>query len=418
MTTTVPRLRTSLLVWGVAAGSYVVAVANRSSLGIAGLQARDRLGVSASTLAVLAVAQLVVYAALQVPVGIALDRRGPRALVATGAFVMAGGQLLMAVASSPGPAVVARMLVGAGDAMTFVSVLRLVPAWFAPQHTPRVTQLTGIVGQLGQVVSAVPFAAGLHAFGWTPAFAALAAAGTAAGAGVVIAVRDAPGPRFPDTMHLRPAPGVLRAVLGEPGAWLGFWVHALSQYGVNVVVLLWGYSFFVEGEGLTAAETSGLFTLNVVANVVAGLTLGELTARRPARRTRTVLAVSVVTAAAWAAVLAPSGPRPLWVLAVFVVVLAAGGPASLVGFDVARSTVPAERLGAATGVVNTGGFVTALTTMLAIGLILDAVAGTGPRDLDAYRVAMSFVAVPWLLGVVGVLSSRRRTRAAHPGLLL
>jgi len=110
----------------------------------------------------------------------------------------------------------------------------------------------------------------------------------------------------------------------------------------------------------------------------------------------------------------PSGPRPLAVLAFFVVAVAVGGPTSLVGFDVARHCTPAHRLGATTGFVNTGSFVAALSTMLAIGVVLDHVAPGASRDLDAYRQGLAVVAVPWVMGVTGLLVSRRRTRAAHP----
>ena len=112
--------------------------------------------------------QLLVYAGLQVPVGVSVDRLGPRRLIATGALVMAGGQVLLAVSHQLPLALLARALVGAGDAMTFVSVLRLVNAWFPPRRIPLVTQLTGMIGQTGQLLSAVPLAALLRLHGWTP----------------------------------------------------------------------------------------------------------------------------------------------------------------------------------------------------------------------------------------------------------
>jgi MFS family permease len=158
--------RRALIVWGVAVAAYVVAITNRSSFGVATLEVTERFGVSSSLLATMAVAQLVVYAALQVPVGVLLDRYGPRLLVATGAGVMALGQAVLALAPSAAWVLAGRVLVGAGDALTFVSVVRLVPAWFALRRVPLLTQLTGSIGQLGQVVSAVPLVALLHAAGW------------------------------------------------------------------------------------------------------------------------------------------------------------------------------------------------------------------------------------------------------------
>ena len=184
--------RRALVVWGVAVVAYVVAVMNRSSFGVATLEVTELFGVSSALLASMAVAQLVVYALLQVPVGVLLDRYGPRALVATGAGVMALGQAVLALAPSAGLVLVGRVLVGAGDALTFVSVVRLVPAWFAVHRVPVMTQLTGSLGQLGQVLSAVPVVALLHAQGWRTTFLSVAAVGVVVGVAVLAVVRDAP----------------------------------------------------------------------------------------------------------------------------------------------------------------------------------------------------------------------------------
>jgi sugar phosphate permease len=428
VTTSTPPGARALTVWGAAVAAYAIAVLHRSSLGVAGLETTSRFGVSASVLASLAVAQLIVYAAFQIPVGVVLDRLGPRRIIAGGAFLMAVGQLVVATATVVPAALLGRMFIGAGDAMTFVCVIRLIPAWFPQRRVPLMTQLTGSIGQLGQVLAAVPLVAVLQGSGWGAGFGGLAAVGLLAAILVVVVVRDSPasGPADPAATRTRPAAAVempappegvvagLRAVAREPGAWLGFWVHFVSAFSTNVVVLLWGFSFFVEGQGRTTAEASALLTLNVVAAVVAGPLVGEASARHPERRTRIVLIIAGVIGVAWLVVLVPSGPRPLAVLALFVVAIAVGGPTSLVGFDVARHCTPAHRLGATTGFVNTGAFVAALSTMLAIGVVLDHLAPGTSRDLDAYRQSLAIVAVPWVMGVTGLLVARRRTRAAHP----
>jgi MFS family permease len=77
------------LVWGAAVFAYVVAVLQRSSLGVSGVEAQHLFGVSASTLSTLAVVQLVVYAGLQIPVGVLLDRVGPKRLIVAGAVLLA-----------------------------------------------------------------------------------------------------------------------------------------------------------------------------------------------------------------------------------------------------------------------------------------------------------------------------------------
>ena len=70
----------------------------------------------------------------------------------------------------------ARVFVGMGDAMIFISLLRLVALWFPPARTAMITQITGVLGQLGRHrVAAAPLALALSAWGWTPSFATAAA---------------------------------------------------------------------------------------------------------------------------------------------------------------------------------------------------------------------------------------------------
>ncbi|MDQ1617703.1 MAG: hypothetical protein QOE19_272, partial [Actinomycetota bacterium] len=88
--------RRAWLVWSVGVTAYVVAVLQRTSLGVAGLEATRRFDASASVLASFAVLQLLVYAGLQVPVGLLLDRWGPRRLIVSGTLLMSVGQLVLA----------------------------------------------------------------------------------------------------------------------------------------------------------------------------------------------------------------------------------------------------------------------------------------------------------------------------------
>src|ERR1700761_7118990 len=102
--------RRSWVVFGFANFAYIVAVLQRSSLGVAGVAATERFHVSAAVLSSLAVIQLIVYAGMQIPVGIVLDRLGSKRLIATGAALMFVGQLTLALAPSIGFAIAGRIL--------------------------------------------------------------------------------------------------------------------------------------------------------------------------------------------------------------------------------------------------------------------------------------------------------------------
>lgn len=408
------RVRNGWVVWGAALATYVLAVFHRTSLGVAGLLAVERFDISAAQLSAFTVVQLLVYAAMQVPVGMLLDRFGPRRMLLSGVATMTVAQLAFAVVPTYPLAVAARVLVGAGDAMVFISVLRLVATWFPPARIPLVTQITGVTGQVGSVFAALPMTVALIELGWTGAYATAAGVGVALGIVLLVVVRDTPRARVAPGPAMVPAQVLasLRAAWAEPGTRLGLWTHFTTQFSVTTLGLLWGYPFLVQGEGLSPGAAGTLLTLLTVSTMLAGPVIASLVSRRPFSRSTLVLWVVAAIVAAWTIVLAWPGRVPVPVLVLLVLVVGVGGPTSMVGFDFARTFNPPERLGSATGIVNVGGWVASLVVMLLIGLVLDwrTPGGSTGYSTQAFRLAMSTQYLVWGLGGWQVWRYRRRAR--------
>jgi MFS family permease len=396
------------VIWAVGLIAYVVGVMQRTSLGVAGLDAAARFHASPAALSGFVVLQLLVYASLQVPAGVLLDRFGARSLVVVGAVIMAAGQLLLAVATALPLAIAARVLVGAGDALTFISVLSVIGAWFPARRVPLMTQLTGLIGQLGQVLSAVPLAALLHGEGWSTAFTSAAALGLAVAVAVAAVLRNRPpgAPAPPPAATPREVLDGLARSWREPGTRLGLWTHTGTQFSGTVFALLWGVPYLVAGQGFTPAAASAMLTLLVGVGILAGPLFGEFTARHPLRRSWLVLTVIITSAVAWTAVLAVPPPAPHWMLVVLVVVIAFGAPGSMIGFDYARTFNPGHRHGTAVGIVNIGGFVASLLVAFGVGVLL----GPGGYTPAGFRLAWCVQYVVWAAALVGVLLARRKAR--------
>ena len=416
--------RRAWVIWLVGLSVYVLAVFYRTSLGVAGLLAADRFDISAAQLATFTVVQLAVYAAMQIPVGVLIDRYGSKRLMLTGLVLMTTAQFWFAFAGSFEVGIAARIMLGAGDAMIFTSLLRVVAVWFRVKQAPFVTQLTGMVGQLGAIVAATPLAAALAAWGWTRSFA------TAAGIGVVLAgfllllVKDSPyRGQAVERIKMRALTRTLGEVWGNPGTQLGLWVHFTSQFGATVFTMLWGFPFLVLGEGLEPQLASWLLVVMTLTAMAAGPLVAAFTARVPYRRSQLVLGIVLTMMTVWAVVLSWPGRAPLWLLVLLVIVTAMGGPGSMVSFDLARTFHPSSRLGRATGVVNIGGFTASLVTIALIGVVLDQLAPGGQEDytLDDFRIAMSVQFLFWGIGIVQLVRYRRKSlrhiEDAHPAAL-
>ena len=397
------------IVWTTGLFAYIVAVLDRTTLGVSGLDAADRFNASPTALSTFVVLQVIVYAGAQVPAGLLLDRFGSKALIVSGAALMASGQLVLAFTESLPAAIGARAVLGLGDAFTFISVLRLVPHWFTPRQVPLVTQLTGICGQLGQVLSAIPFFALLTGSGWTTAYVSVVAVGVLSIVLTLLLVHNAPEGRVVEyeTTSIRETLASVKTVWLRPGTRLGFFTHMGTQFSVTVFALMWGVPYLTVAQGLSAAVAGALLTVSVVAAISSGILVGIFTGRHPHRRSRLVLSIIASNALVWTIVLALPGRAPLWLLVVLVVVISVGGPGSMVGFDFARTFNPRATLGTASGMVNMGGFIASLLVMQGMGLIIDAV---GEFSFEAFRRAWTVQYAIWALAVVGILITRRKAR--------
>jgi MFS family permease len=366
-------VRNPWAVWVVGLLVYLVAVFHRSSLAVAGLAASDRFDISASQLATFTMLQLVVYAAMQIPVGLLVDRFGSRSVLLCGTLLLTVAQAGFALAESYPAALVARVFVGMGDAMTFICVLRLVSSWFPARRIPLVTQLTGTLGQLGAVLAAVPMTWALGHLGWTKAYLVAASVGLVLAIAVLVVLHDSPTHRNlrGPALSVSAARTSLGASWAHPGTRLGFWMHFSTQFSATALSLLWGYPFFVKGE-LQSSSTAGLLlTLMVLAVMAAGPTLGWLVGNHPWHRSTMVLTIVFSIVVVWTAVLA-----------------------------------------SASGIINQGGFIASLLLVIAIGFVLDWRTPGSSTDYtpSAFRWAMSTQFVIWAVGLSQVCRYRKQAR--------
>jgi sugar phosphate permease len=400
--------RTPWLYWSIAVVVYIAAVFHRSSLGVAGLQATQRFGVGPAALSTFTVLQVAVYAAMQVPTGLLADRFGPRRVLVAAALFVGSGEVLFGIAHSYPLALLARGVLGMGDAMTFVSVLRVVAGTFPARMYPLLVALTSMLGGAGNLVATVPLTLLLASGGWTLTFlvTGLLTAGYAAVVGTTL--------RVPNTHTPQPAVRgtIIRGALAAwrvPGTRLGFWVHFTTMASPTTLGLLWGYPYLVQAQHLPAVQADEVLGALVIGGMAANPVLGALTSRRRDLRMPLVVGYLVVAMTTWVLLLAAPGPLPFGALLLAFAVFAVGGPMSAIGFALARDYNPMHRVGTATGVVNVGGFLATTMAALGVGLLVQAMGPEGPAT--AYRIGLLAVVAVTVVGMGRVAVWWRRARA-------
>ena len=305
-------------------------------------------------------------------------------------------------------------MLGLGDAFTFISVLRLVPHWFNERQIPLVTQLTGICGQLGQVLSAIPFLALLGGAGWSTAYLSvdrLRCAVRGAGAGADPRHPARPGSAATLDQRARNARRTSRRYGCDPARRLGFFTHMGTQFSVTMFALMWGVPYLTEAQGLSRGVAGALLTVSVAAAISSGIVIGIFTGRHPHRRSRVVLCIIVSNALIWTVVLALPSPGAA---------VAAGGAHR---GDLGRRTrvdgrirlrpdvqpAPDARHGDQ-GIVNMGGFIASLLVMQAMGMIIGAAGG---YSFSSFRLAWSVQYVVWIVAAVAILITTQEGPPDH-----
>ena len=174
-----------------------------------------------------------------------------------------------------------------------------------------------------------------------------------------------------------------------------------------VFSLLWGLPYLISAQRHPESTASMLIMVLVLSTVAIGPMIGLFTSRHPLRRSWLILGVVAADVAVWTLILALPGPAPMWLLVVLVITLAAGGPGSVVGLDIARTANPRLNIGLAQSIANLGGFMATLFVLAAMGAVMTAAGGFTP---EAFRVAWLVMYPVWALAVVGIVVTRRKAR--------
>ena len=400
--------RKGLFVWAVSILIYLVAIVGRTSFGVAAVDAIDRFSVDGAHIALFTSVQIGVYAVAQIPTGMAIDRFGPRRLLVIGALIMAIGQATLALTTSYPIALIARVFIGAGDATAFLSAMRILPFWFPLRHAPIFAQLTGAIGQLGQIISAIPFLALLHARGWTVAFLSLGAAGVLVAIAGWVAVADSPH----GAASAEPAPtasrrrgagrAALAYVLRSPVCWYGFFIHWSSMVMQFTFTLLWGLPLMTLGMGLSPHTAGLVLTVNTAVLITASPLHGMLSSRLGLRRDVLVFTLTAALTLVWVGVLLPTHPWGAWAVIVLNIILAITVPASNYAFDYVREGLDRSIVATGTGLANMGGFTAAMISAQVIGWLLDHLSGPRLFEWQDFRIALWTVVVVWACGMIGM----------------
>ena len=261
------RVPRHLIVFGLFTAAYFLSYFFRSANAvIADDLARD-LSLNAGQLGLMTSLFFATFAALQLPIGVWLDRWGPRWVTPGLMWIGVGGSLLFALAPSFGPLAAGRALIGVGMAGVLMGSLKIFSQWFPAERYATVAGLLVGIGALGSLVAATPLAWLNATVGWRAVFAVGAGITALVAAAIMLWTRNTPpGALWPGG---RGDAGSLGMIFRD----LRFWRMAPLAFYLAGVFMgfqgLWAGPYLFDVAGLDAFQAG-----NVLLWMALGLTAG------------------------------------------------------------------------------------------------------------------------------------------------
>lgn len=338
-----------------------------------------------------------VYASMQIPIGIMLDKFGPARLLTGGALVAGAGCALFAVSDSVTVAYLGRLLIGAGAASSWIGALAVIAQNFPHQRFAVLAGGTQTFGMLGATMGQAPLSLVVESHGWRTAMWSLAAMGVVLGVLIFIILRNRVSP------HARSigTSEAIRTAARNPQTWLCA-LFGMAMVGPLVAFAgLWAVPYLMQVHGMERTDAATLASMMFLAWAAGSPILGGISDHL--RKRKIIMVVGGFSATLLLCTLPFLEHAPLAVMAGLILAIGLSSSAYVVGITLARESNPEEISGTVLGLVNTCVIASGAVLQPLIGYVLDqhwtGVTAEGARLYPPEAFAWGLAVLPVVCGM-------------------
>ena len=394
-----------------AAGYYLSFFFRTINASISPALASD-FGLGAAETGLLASVYFLVFAGAQIPIGMLLDRYGPRRVQSVLLVIAVGGATLFGNADSFAELLIGRAMIGLGVAAALMAGLKAIVLWFPRDRIALVNGGMIMLGSLGAVTATAPTDWLLNWIGWRSLFEVLTIVTLATAGLIYFAVPESDGSSKRSVSSGKPL--TLRSIFSDP-RFLRIAPLSATCIGSSWALhSLWAASWLADVERLDRQSVINQLTTMAIGISLGALLLGTLADRLRKRGVATEVLLAVFGALFMLAELALVLRIPLPSILPWSVVSVVGA-ATVLSYAIIADYFPIEIAARANGALNLLHFGWAFVVQYGIGLIVNQwVPQDGRYPVDAYQaafglslalqaVAFAWFAVPWLRSFIRYL---------------
>jgi sugar phosphate permease len=359
------------------------------------------------------------YVAMQILVGLLMDRYGPRRLLTFACLLCATGAYLFACSDYIVIAMIGRFLIGLGSAFAFVGAAKLATIWLPPRYFALISGIILCLGMLGAAFGDIVLRAFVDSSGWQTAIMFASVAGVILALVIWSVVRDV-NPNQVTHHHvsdLRSLLSGLRFALCNTQIWLCGIVGCLLYLFLSAYAELWGPAFLSQAHGIARADAANANSMVFLGCAVGAPLWGLFSDFIALRRLPIILGASIAIIVFCILLYVPNLSLP----AIYVLLFLFGFSSSVqvLVFAIAREVTSIKISGTAIGLVNMLVMIGGIIFPPAIGKILDLnwtdamVDGARIYSEHAYISALSLVPIGIFFGILLTLCIRETRCEIH-----
>lgn len=366
------------------------------------------LNLGAADLGLLTSAYFVAFAAFQIPLGILLDRYGPRRVQASILLIAAAGTLVFAFGDDIHTLTLGRSLIGLGVSACLMAGLKNFSQWYPLERQSAMTGAIMAAGGLGAMSASVPLELSLPLLGWRGVFVVMTVALVLVSAYVFIAVPDPPNTSVNTSNN---GEGVLH-ILRSGKFWSFAPLMAMFSGGSMAIQGLWIVPWFMTVDGSSRSAAAQTLFVMTLASLASYFVMAMFATRLIRRGFHPRVMIGVLLGIAWtcfAAILAGAEPAtPLWIVFAFC------ATSTTLAYTLLASYFPPSLFGRVSTTVNLLAFVGAFLMQWGIGVMVDVFTANGWTTRTAFRAAFAIVATAQLMSWIWFVRAGRYAQAAQP----
>lgn len=356
--------------------------------------------VNASQLGILSGFYLYAYTLMQIPVGILLDKFGPRRLLTLATICCALGSLLFGYAPVFSVAALGRFMIGIGSAFAAVSCMHLAASWLPLRLFALMTGLMVTIGMLGAVGGEAPLSMLNNYLGWRETLILFGYIGIGLSLVMWLVIRDRIFPHTDRTISHTGFLAGVKHVLRNNQIWVTSIYGGLMYLPTPAFAGLWGVPFLVTFYGL-ARTTAAFFISFIFIGWAVGSPLFGVISDRIGRRKPPMFIGSIGALISILCIIYV--PLPLTLMGILLFLFGFFSSGFLPAFSIAREINPPETNATALGFVNTLNSLGAALAQPFIGLLLDfgwqGGMADGVRQYSVGNYHIALLTVPVCIGI-------------------